>query len=75
MSKEVIYSANAPEPIGPYSQAIKIGSMLFVSGQIAIDKVYRKNSYRKHYGRNQSGTQKPWAKFSQQPVWIFHMMW
>jgi len=38
MSKEVIYSANAPEPIGPYSQAIKIGSMLFVSGQIAIDK-------------------------------------
>lgn len=38
MSKEVIYSANAPEPIGPYSQAIKIGSMLFVSGQIAIDR-------------------------------------
>lgn len=36
--KEVIYSANAPEPIGPYSQAIKVGSMLFVSGQIAIDK-------------------------------------
>lgn len=38
MSKEVIYSAHAPEPIGPYSQAIKVGSMLFVSGQIAIDK-------------------------------------
>ncbi|MBN8576010.1 MAG: RidA family protein [Cyclobacteriaceae bacterium] len=38
MPKEVIYSAHAPEPIGPYSQAIKIGSMLFVSGQIAIDK-------------------------------------
>lgn len=38
MSKEVIYSANAPEPIGPYSQAIKVGSMLFISGQIAIDK-------------------------------------
>lgn len=37
MSKEVIYSAQAPEPIGPYSQAIKVGSMLFVSGQIAID--------------------------------------
>jgi len=36
MSKEVIYSSHAPEPIGPYSQAIKIGSMLFVSGQIAI---------------------------------------
>ncbi|MEK6782943.1 MAG: RidA family protein [Bacteroidota bacterium] len=38
MSKEVIYSANAPEPIGPYSQAIKAGNMLFVSGQIAIQK-------------------------------------
>ncbi len=36
MSKEVIYSPNAPEPIGPYSQAIKAGHMLFVSGQIAI---------------------------------------
>lgn len=38
MSKEVIYSPNAPEPIGPYSQAIKAGNMLFVSGQIAIQK-------------------------------------
>ncbi len=38
MSKEVIYAANAPEPIGPYSQAIRVGSMLFVSGQIAIQK-------------------------------------
>ena len=38
MSKEVIYSVNAPEPIGPYSQAIKVGSMLFASGQIAIQK-------------------------------------
>ncbi len=38
MSKEVIYAVNAPEPIGPYSQAIKVGSMLFASGQIAIQK-------------------------------------
>jgi 2-iminobutanoate/2-iminopropanoate deaminase len=37
MSKSVIYSNNAPEPIGPYSQAIQIGNMLFVSGQVAID--------------------------------------
>lgn len=37
MSKEVIYSSNAPEPIGPYSQAIKAGNTLFVSGQIPID--------------------------------------
>jgi 2-iminobutanoate/2-iminopropanoate deaminase len=38
MTKEVIYSAQAPEPIGPYSQAIKAGNMLFVSGQVAIQK-------------------------------------
>lgn len=38
MSKEVIYSREAPEPIGPYSQAIKTGGLLFVSGQIAIEK-------------------------------------
>ena len=38
MSKQVIYSANAPDPIGPYSQAIKAGNMLFVSGQIAIQR-------------------------------------
>lgn len=38
MSKNVIYSANAPEPIGPYSQAIQAGDLLFVSGQVAIQK-------------------------------------
>ena len=38
MLKSVVYSDNAPEPIGPYSQAIQAGNMLFVSGQIAIQK-------------------------------------
>ncbi|MBL0741649.1 RidA family protein [Chryseolinea lacunae] len=36
MSKTVVYSANAPEPIGPYSQAIQAGNMLFISGQIPM---------------------------------------
>jgi 2-iminobutanoate/2-iminopropanoate deaminase len=32
-----IYTKNAPEPIGPYSQAIKLdGGLIFTSGQIAI---------------------------------------
>ncbi|MEM4650699.1 MAG: RidA family protein [Pyrobaculum sp.] len=35
--KEVIYTESAPKPIGPYSQAVKTGNMLFVSGQIPID--------------------------------------
>jgi 2-iminobutanoate/2-iminopropanoate deaminase len=35
--KEVVTTTNAPAAIGPYSQAIKVGSLLFLSGQIAID--------------------------------------
>ena len=38
MSKTVVYSASAPEPIGPYSQAIQAGNLLFLSGQIALQK-------------------------------------
>ncbi len=33
---EKIHTANAPEAIGPYSQAVKIGNMIFTSGQIAL---------------------------------------
>lgn len=33
---EVIYTKNAPDAIGPYSQAIKAGGLVFTSGQIAI---------------------------------------
>ena len=39
MEKEIIKSAEAPAPIGPYSQAVKANGMLFVSGQIALDSV------------------------------------
>ena len=34
---EKIYTKNAPEAIGPYSQAVVVGNMVFTSGQIAID--------------------------------------
>ena len=37
MSKEVITTTSAPEAIGPYSQAIKVGDFLFLSGQLPID--------------------------------------
>ena len=33
---EIIYTSNAPEALGPYSQAIVTGNMIFTSGQIAI---------------------------------------
>jgi len=36
-SKKVIFTDNAPKPIGPYSQGIMIDSLIFVSGQIPID--------------------------------------
>lgn len=35
--KTIITTLNAPAPIGPYNQAILKGSMLYTSGQIAID--------------------------------------
>lgn len=38
MQNTIVYSEHAPEPIGPYSQAILAGNMLFVSGQIAIQR-------------------------------------
>jgi 2-iminobutanoate/2-iminopropanoate deaminase len=35
--KEAVSTQEAPAAIGPYSQAIKVGNLLFLSGQIAID--------------------------------------
>ena len=35
--KTVISTPNAPGAIGPYAQAIKVGSLLFLSGQLGID--------------------------------------
>ena len=37
MEKKIINTPNAPAPIGPYSQAVKAGNLLFISGQIPID--------------------------------------
>ncbi len=35
--KKIIQSSSAPAPIGPYSQAVLAGNILFVSGQIPLD--------------------------------------
>lgn len=35
--KEVIASSNAPKAVGPYSQAIRYGNLVFLSGQLPID--------------------------------------
>ena len=37
MVKKIINTSEAPAPIGPYSQAVQVGDLLFISGQIAIN--------------------------------------
>jgi len=37
MNKQAILSDDAPAPIGPYSQATRVGDWIFISGQIPID--------------------------------------
>ena len=37
MNKEIIATKNAPAAIGPYSQAVKAGNLIYTSGQIPID--------------------------------------
>lgn len=39
--KKIIHTANAPQPIGPYSQGAQFGNLLFVSGQIPADPATR----------------------------------
>jgi 2-iminobutanoate/2-iminopropanoate deaminase len=36
--RDVVFAAEAPKPVGPYSQAIKTGNVLYVSGQIGLSK-------------------------------------
>ena len=35
--KKIIHSDNAPAAIGPYSQAVQVGNLVFMSGQIPLD--------------------------------------
>lgn len=37
MEKKIVNTTKAPAPIGPYSQAVQAGNLLFISGQVAID--------------------------------------
>ena len=37
MTKEIIHSNNAPAAVGPYSQAVKIGDLVYSAGQVALD--------------------------------------
>jgi 2-iminobutanoate/2-iminopropanoate deaminase len=37
MTKEIIHTDKAPAAVGPYSQAVRIGGLVFTAGQIPID--------------------------------------
>ncbi|THU41608.1 RidA family protein [Niastella caeni] len=37
MQKTIINTTHAPSPIGPYSQAVQAGNLLFISGQVALN--------------------------------------
>jgi 2-iminobutanoate/2-iminopropanoate deaminase len=37
MKKEIVATSNAPQAIGPYSQAVRVGSFVYTAGQIAIN--------------------------------------
>jgi len=37
MTSQIVHTDNAPQPVGTYSQAVKVGNLLFVSGQIPIN--------------------------------------
>ena len=37
MEKEIVATTNAPQAIGPYSQAVRVGSFVYTAGQIAIN--------------------------------------
>lgn len=40
MKRSIIKTENAPEAIGPYSQAVVLGDMVYCSGQIGLDPVH-----------------------------------
>ena len=39
MEKEILFNPDGPKAIGPYSPALKIGNLVFTSGQLPIDPI------------------------------------
>lgn len=57
---EKLNTNNAPAAIGPYSQAVKTGNLLFTSGQIALDP-NRWNCWNNNRRTDRTGYEEPWA--------------
>ena len=52
-----ISTNKAPAAIGPYSQAVKSGNLLFTSGQIALDPATGENRRCNHYRADRTGNE------------------
>jgi 2-iminobutanoate/2-iminopropanoate deaminase len=39
MNKQIVFTEKAPKPIGPYSQAVRAGDLIFTAGQLGFDPV------------------------------------
>ena len=52
---EIVYTKEAPEALGPYSQAIKVNGMVFTSGQIAINPASNKIEESTIEGQTEQG--------------------
>ena len=57
--KQVIKTSNAPDPVGPYNQAIKAGDFIYCSGQICYRPSFKwNNMFRWYRERNYSSFKK-----------------
>ena len=52
--KNIIATKNAPAAIGPYSQAVCVGGLVFLSGQLAIDLRHRQPGGGRHSGSDRT---------------------
>lgn len=57
-----IHTDNAPAAVGPYSQAIAAGGMLYTSGQIALDPADGRNRRRRASRLRQSRLRRTWRR-------------
>ncbi len=59
MSRSVITTPKAPAAIGPYSQAVKTGNLVFMSGQIPLDPAHRPAGERRDRSRDHARVREP----------------
>ena len=52
MQRQIIQTAEAPKAIGTYSQAVRVGDTVYVSGQIPLDPASGQLRQRRHRGRD-----------------------